>query len=192
MRNVTAALVSALGLGWLPASAASEFDAPLRALAESDLAAWASEPAVIEAVQDQNTAHTALTQADIDAMDLAWQADVGSTSSTLIGPIMSKPLSVWLKAQMDASAGLITEVFVMDDHGLNVAQSSVTSDYWQGDEDKWTQSFGAGAGSLHVAEVELDESSQTYQSQVSMPVMDPASGAAIGAITFGIDVSQLQ
>lgn len=192
MRKVTAALISALGLGCLPAGAANEFDASLRALAESDLAAWVSEPAVIEAVQAQNTEYAALTQADIDAMDVAWAADASAPNSTMIDPMLAQPLSVWLKSQMDAFAGLITEVFVMDNHGLNVAQSSETSDFWQGDEDKWTESFGAGAGAVHVSEVELDESSQTYQSQVSLPVIDPASGAPIGAITFGIDVAQIQ
>ena len=86
---------------------------------------------------------------------------------------------------------MFTEIFAMDDKGLNVAQSDVTSDYWQGDEDKWQQTYLVGAGAVHISEVELDDSTQTYQSQVSVTVVDPETNAPIGAITFGINVDAL-
>ena len=79
----------------------------------------------------------------------------------------------------------------MDNHGLNVAQSVETSDYWQGDEAKWQKTYGNGSGDIHISEVEFDESTGSYQSQVSMPIKDPATGELIGAITFGINVQSL-
>jgi hypothetical protein len=91
----------------------------------------------------------------------------------------------------DAGGGLFTEIFVTDSVGLNVAASDVTSDYWQGDEAKFTESFGAGPGAVHLGEIEFDESTQMYQSQVSVPVLDPESGAPIGAATFGVNVELL-
>ena len=39
-------------------------------------------------------------------------------------------------------------------------------------------------------EIELDESTQTFQSQVSMTITDK-SGRVIGAITVGIDVEEI-
>ena len=66
----------------------------------------------------------------------------------------------------------------------------MTSDYWQGDEAKFKRSFNSGQGQIFVDEVEFDESSQVYVVQVSVPVMD--GDRAIGAITFGIDVDQIQ
>jgi hypothetical protein len=45
---------------------------------------------------------------------------------------------------------MITEMFVMDAKGLNVGQSDVTSDYWQGDEAKWQKTYGAGPGVVFV------------------------------------------
>jgi len=39
----------------------------------------------------------------------------------------------------------------------------------------------------HFGDVELDESTQTYQAQVSLPVMGD-NGQPIGAMTFGINV----
>lgn len=79
----------------------------------------------------------------------------------------------------------------MDNHGLNVGQSEITSDYWQGDEAKWQKTFLADAGSMHISEVEQDEFTQTYQSQLSLSVIDPASGAVIGVITIGTNVEAL-
>ena len=79
----------------------------------------------------------------------------------------------------------------MDAKGLNVGQSDVTSDYWQGDEDKWQRTYPVGPDALLIGEVEQDESTQRFQTQVSLSVVDPADGAVIGAVTVGIDVETL-
>ena len=87
--------------------------------------------------------------------------------------------------------GQVLEIFVMDNRGLNVAQSDVTSDYWQGDEAKWKKTYSVGPDAVFVDEVELDESSQTFQAQISMSIKDPATNAVIGAITVGVNVDEL-
>jgi hypothetical protein len=105
---------------------------------------------------------------------------------------MGNPASAYLKKIEADSKGLFSEIFVMDAKGLNVAQSEVTSDYWQGDEPKWQQTFPKGKDAIHISDVEKDESTQTYESQVSVPVVDPANGSVIGAITVGVNVELLQ
>ncbi len=79
----------------------------------------------------------------------------------------------------------------MDAHGLNVAASDVTSDFWQGDEEKFTETYGRGSGSVHFSEVEFDESTQRYQAQISLTIMDPTTNQPIGAMTIGIDPEAL-
>ena len=44
---------------------------------------------------------------------------------------------------------------------------------------------------VHLSEIEFDESSQTYQGQISIPVVDPATGALIGAMTIGVNAEAL-
>ena len=78
----------------------------------------------------------------------------------------------------------------MDDQGANVAMTNKTSDYWQGDEAKWQESFKDGVGAVHVGDIEFDESADDYLVQVSVPVMK--SGKAIGAITVGVNLDLLQ
>ena len=109
----------------------------------------------------------------------------------LIDKVLASSLSDYLRDKQMGSNGVITEIFVTDAKGLNVGQSDVTSDYWQGDEAKWQKTYGSGdAHAIFVDEAEKDESTQMLQSQVSMTVADE-SGAPIGAITIGINLNAL-
>jgi hypothetical protein len=191
MRRLITATVCFLSVSSGAALAASEFDGRLRELAAGELATWAADPALLGAIQAQNARHAALTQAEIGELDASWQAEVGAPVAPMINAVLDSAESKQLKEKTQSLGGLVTEVFVMDNRGLNVAQSDVTSDFWQGDEAKWMETYMAGPGAIHISDVELDESTQTYQSQVSMTVVDPASGTAIGAITFGVDVAQM-
>jgi hypothetical protein len=185
MQKTILSLVLAFAAGQ---ASANEFAEPLAELAAPELVTWVADPAIIAAVRAQNEAHAGLTQADIDALDLQWRAEAGAPAA-LITPILGNSLSEYLRGRKEAGAGLYGEIFVMDNHGLNVGQSDVTSDYWQGDEDKWQ--VPQSTGGVHFGDVEFDESAQTYLSQVSLPIVDPDSGAFIGAITVGVNVEAL-
>ena len=186
-----------MGLGFaamLSLSAApfaqDEFTAPLTELAKGEIATFASDPALISAIQAQNAVTAAYDQAKIDALDTQWRAEVGTASKPLIDATLANAASQYLAGVQEASGGKYTEIFAMDAKGLNVGQSTLTSDYWQGDEDKFTMSFGAGATAVHLGEVEQDESTQTFQSQVSLTIVN-AAGEPIGAITVGVDLASL-
>lgn len=168
----------------------NEFADRLLALVDSQLRAVAQNPAVVSAIEAQNQTTSAYGADKIDALDKQWRAEVDATSRPLIDAALGNEASKYLTDVQTASEGLFTEIFVMDAKGLNVAQSTITSDYWQGDEDKFTASFGAGIDAVHVGEIEEDESTQVFQSQVSLPITD-ASGALIGALTVGVDLSIL-
>ena len=146
---------------------------------------------MVAAVKEQNAKHAALSQADIDRLDKQWRAETKGGAKPLIDGLLAKPVSAFLKKLKEESQGLVTEIFVMDDKGLNVGQSDVTSDYWQGDEAKWQKTFSAGPAAIFVDKVDQDESTQKFQTQVSMSIVDPATKAVIGAVTVGLDVETL-
>lgn len=193
MRTLAAVALSAAIWTGVSGGSASAQDhvGPITDYVKANVAAWLSDPVVIGAINEQNAAHSGLSQADIDTLDKQWRAEVEAGSKPMIDKVLGNALSKFLAAKQAEAGGLITEAFVMDNKGLNVGQSDITSDYWQGDEAKWQKSFGAGAGAIFVDEVEKDESTQTLQSQVSVAISDPATGQAIGAITLGIDVEGL-
>ena len=184
--------VAALALFSAPAFAQdNEYAAPLTELANGQLRAIAQNPALVAAIIAQNAETAALDAAQIDTMDKQWRAEVDAAAKPLIDKVMGTKASAALVAAQNESAGVFTEIFATDAVGLNVAQSTVTSDYWQGDEDKFSKTFSVGADAVFLGEVEQDESTQTYQSQVSITVVDPATGSPIGSITAGVDLSML-
>lgn len=152
---------------------------------------WAASPVVIDAINGQNVTTLGYDAARIDELDQAWRAEVGTSATPTIDPVLFNAASDYLRAQVEAMGGAVTEIFIMDGVGLNVAASDATSDYWQGDEDKWQQTYAVGAGAHHFSEIEFDESSQTYQAQISVTITDPATGAPIGAMTVGVDAELL-
>lgn len=182
---------AALSLFATAALASDAHVAPMTEYANSTVKQWISNDVVIQAVKAQNAKHAGLSQADIDKMDQDWRAQTDAGSKPMIDAVLGNALSAYLVDQKNSAQGLVTEIFVMDNRGLNVGQSDVTSDYWQGDEAKWQKTYSAGAGAVFVDEVEMDESTQTFQSQLSMSIVDPASGDVIGAITIGINVDAL-
>jgi len=174
-----------------PTLAANEHVEPMKAIGKSKVTAWLNSPAVIEAVKAQNAKNAAIGQPDIDKLDKNWRAEVKSGGGDLTKSVLSNALSQYLKKVKADGKGLYTEIFVMDNKGLNVGQSDVTSDFWQGDEAKWQKTYQAGPNAVHVSGVSTDESTQTLQSQLSLPIVDPANGQVIGAVTVGVNVEQL-
>lgn len=176
---------------WGPALAQDNaYAARLRELGEARIRAVAQNPLIVAAVEAQNRITADYDAARIDALDKQWLAEVGAAEHPLIDATLGNPASQYLNHVEADAEGLFTEIIVMDAKGLNVAQSAVTTDYWQGDEPKFTETFLVGPDAIHVGPVEEDESTRTFQSQVSLPILD-AAGKPIGAISVGVDLSIL-
>ncbi len=154
-------------------------------LAKTDFFALGKDPIIVNAVKAENAKGKTLDQ--IKEMDKKWQETPG--------------LADFMKALMESQCGkyiisyqtkhpYIDEIFVMDNQGANVAMTNKTSDYWQGDEDKFVKSFNNGKGDIHFGDVKFDQSTQAYLVQVSVPVKD--GNRVIGAITFGVDIEKIK
>lgn len=189
MKHLLPTIAAAAALFTTPVFA-NDYAAELTKLANAVLQDITHDQAMQTAIVAQNKETASLDQGAIDTLDKKWRAEVDAASKPMIEGILANNLSAYLKKVQDESEGLFTEIFAMDAKGLNVGQSSVTSDYWQGDEAKWQKTYAVGADSLHISDVEQDESTQTFQSQVSIPVLDSA-GNPIGAVTFGVNVEML-
>lgn len=145
-----------------------------------------SAPDFIHAIVEQNKKTAKYTTENINRLDAEWIKEYPLKLRPAIEAVLNAPASAMLKKIKDESAGTFTEIFLMDAKGLTVAASDATSDYWQGDEAKWKQTFLAGPDAIHFSEIELDKSTQKKQAQVSLPIIDPTTKQVIGAITFGV------
>lgn len=157
---------------------------PATAYVQEKITPWLNDPVVITAIIESNKAHKRLMQEDIIALDKAWVAK----DPAVVDPVRKNKLSEFLIVKKDASGGVITEAFVMDNRGLNVGQTDGTSDLWQADEAKWQKTYAVGPGTIFVDKVEEEDGKKI--AQVSVTISD--KDVAIGAVTFGIDVDKLK
>ncbi len=183
--------VLACTLTALPALAVESHVELMTKFAQSTALAWTVDPEIIAAIKAQNFRHANIDQSEIDKLDKQWRAETKTSERPLIDRVLNTALSKKLLDEKNRTRGMVTELFVMDNKGLNVGQSDATSDYWQGDEDKWQKTYLAGPGAMFIDEVEMDESTQSFQSQLSLSIADPVTGQVIGAVTVGVDVDQL-
>ncbi len=159
----------------------------LMSMVENELSTVLTNPDIITAIKRQNNKNRSLNQSDIDELDKTWRKEAKMADKPLIQGVLSTDVSKYLMQLKSDSLGLYTEIFVMDNKGLNVAQSDITSDYWQGDEAKWIKTYKLGANAVHIGDINIDESSQEVQVQLSISISD-TSNSVIGAITFGINL----
>lgn len=147
---------------------------------------------IVAAIKAANAEHQSWAQSKIDAVDQQWMKEAKAGTGPLVSSIVDNDVSEILRKFQSSSPDLYKEIFVMDNKGLNVAAAQATSDYWQGDEDKWQKTFLKGPEAVFADKVKFDESAGTKQAQISLSIKDPQTGNVIGAVTFGINLNALK
>ena len=168
----------------------------ISAYAEGELNEWAHHPFIIEALRKQNKENASLSFEHIVSLDNKWRANKAPGTNETLTLLLNNKTAGYLRGLQAASELTITEVFVVDNRGLNVAQSTPTSDFWQGDEDKWLYPFYYDAKvdtgtPYEISDIEYDTSTGAIQVQASLPIKDPDTGDTIGTITFGFNLGKV-
>lgn len=145
----------------------------------------AYQPNIIRAVEAQNGKN--LTLAEIKERDQMW-IDANGGSNSLIREITRNDIARYLKRRVENNTA-IDEVFITDNQGANVAAYPPTSDYWQGDEGKFTSSFNNGKGKVFIGPLEQDASTNKTLVQISAPII--SNNETIGVLIMGVSVDYL-
>lgn len=148
------------------------------------LSAWATDALLVAAVTRQNA--LGLTLAEIRTRDEAWMA---GKAPALISAATTGACADRLR-ELAGQSPIYDEVLLMDGQGALVCATNPTTDYWQGDEAKWTRTFNDGKGAVFIDRPRLDESAGQRLAQISLPIL--SSGNVIGAITVGVLLDKLQ
>ncbi len=134
-------------------SMAAEIPKTLKIFGDQYLHNVAQQEVFVLAVLTQNTLKTDLEV--IKRLDAKWQKTTG------IDPFM------WDLMRNDCAFELsnflqtypfISEAFVMDNQGALVCLTHKTTDYWQGDEVKFTDAYLKGQGSIYYGDIKYDSS----------------------------------
>jgi len=155
-----------------------------------EIRTWIESDIVRISIDTQNKRLSKLDQATIDTLDQQWVKERESEDKPLIAATLSNPLSIYLSRMQGRSLGLYAEIFIMDQNGLNVGQSSITSDFWQGDEAKFQKTYDIGPDAVFIDEPEFDDEMKIWRGQVNFTVTD-AGGTSIGAATVELNLTEL-
>lgn len=141
---------------------------------------WAVEPAIVGAVAAQNQ------KGPIPDMDNAKWKTV-RRSDDLIKGFQNNDAAKLLKQKLDESQGLYSEAFLSASQGEKVAFVEKTSSYIHKGQPKFDAPFTGGKP--WQGQPEFDESSQSHQIQVAVPVL--ADGKSIGVLVVGVNLTKL-
>ncbi len=141
---------------------------------------WAAEPAIVGAVAAQNQ------KGPIPDMDNTKWKTV-RRSDDLIKGFQSNDAAKLLKQKLDESQGLYSEAFLSANRGEKVAFVEKTSSYIHKGQPKFDVPFVDGKP--WQGQPEFDESSQSHQVQVAVPVL--ADGKPIGVLVVGVNLTKL-
>ena len=159
----------------------------VREYVEKNIRPWLSEPVVIDAISAQNEEHAHITIAEINRLDVGF---IERTDKKLLESTRKNPLAAFLLEKKAAAGGVIFEIFIVDNKGLNVAQTDPTLDYMQGDEAKFQKTFLVGPEAVFIDAVAPDDGVNV--AQANLTIKHPKLGKAIGAVTIGIAVDRLR
>ena len=151
---------------------------------------WTASPVVLLSLEASNKRHNGLTEESILTLDKQWRAERKIDDQPLITAVLASPLSSYLTAIQAASLGLYTEIFVMDNKGLNAGQSAITSDYWQGDEAKFQKTFPMGPTAVFIDKPEIGDATGTENVQVNMSITNGVE--AVGTVTVEVNLTELR
>lgn len=142
---------------------------------------WTLDPIIVGAIKRAN-ARPRSTRT-ITEIDKRWQSTPGT--DPLVRSLMTNDCAMRLRA-LQSALSATAEAFVTDRLGATVAMTHKTSDFWQGDEDKFTKALAGRRGSYHIDPPRFDEAPAI---QIALPVFD--AGTAIGVMVVTLDREKL-
>jgi hypothetical protein len=144
----------------------------------TQVVALAADPAVVQAVRDQNAAlpadYAAMTQEKWKALPIL---------EPFVRSFTRNPAAAVIKAK---KTEFVTEAFLSDAAGLKVAFLAKTSNWSHKGKAKHDKPL---AGETWQGPVEVDESTGQQQIQVAVPVLD--GGKPIGSLIVGLSLTKL-
>jgi hypothetical protein len=152
---------------------------------------WKRLPKLEALLMERNLKSRRFTKQEITERDKKWTRDFLQNDFSYSISLVDQELSAQLREIKKQSQDMITEVIITDARGLNVAISNMTSDYWQGDEEKFTEVFTKPVNTMYFGEINYDESTKRFQLQLSVPLYTEEKFEPLGVMVFGVDVEKV-
>ena len=147
-----------------------------------------NDPVIISNIRQSNEEHKNISLNDIRKLDQRWITTKGIDD--FIRSFLTNAVALKLLELQKQNPGF-KEIFVTDAYGLNVGQTNKTSDYYQADEDWWTDTWADGAGKAQHGLIEYDESAQAESIPLYVPISDPDTKKVVGIAKIVVDITTI-
>jgi hypothetical protein len=171
-----------------PPASSGEYQKQLYDLASTDIKSWVYNDLIINAIKTQNAKNADLTLTQKRAADVKWQQERLKSNSPFIHNIVGSQVSNYLRGIQNKSKGLYTELMVVDDQGMTVAQTKIGAHLWQGEQDKWANTFQSHSYAPYIRDVQFNDNTQMFQAEIT--VMIVSDEIPIGIVYAGVDVEK--
>ncbi|MDH3824584.1 MAG: sensor histidine kinase [Nitrosopumilus sp.] len=135
----------------------------------------ANDPRIITALKNSNKEFDKISDVEkhieeIDAQWISGSSKENNFAENLLEHENSKILNEKINFYKEKYGEIVfAEIFTTNKYGANVAQSAVTSDYNQSDEEWWQVAKNEG---MHINDVDFDESAEVYSIDISVRIND--------------------
>lgn len=166
----------------------------IKDLLQSKIEQWKRLPLLSATLMKHNLQNEAMDTQAILERDGSWISAFLRNDQSYAEEFIDRDLSTELRELKKQTQGIITEIIVIDERGINVAVSDMTSDYWQGDEEKFINVVGKPVNFMHFGAIIYDESTKRFQLHLSVPLYSEEPGGVIakflGIMVVGVDVEK--
>jgi len=140
----------------------------------------ASKPEVVKSVKRQSRKWSSLDE--ILQIDRAWAGN-----SKIQSPYSNNKLARYFREVIESPNYAVAEVLLIDGFGAIVSCTPVSTDFWQGDEDKFMQVMSSSQ--IYTSNSSWDQSSQAYSFFIGIPVMSKNNRNKAGVLVLGVDIT---
>lgn len=127
---------------------------------------------------------------EIMNLDVQWRAMAPERHSPLAKHIAGLDASIAMTKWQKNHQALVNEVILTNNIGTVAAMSHLTTDFWQGDEAKFTAHIDGKADDVYISPIYYDESTARFQIIVSIPIVDQKYWQPAGVLILGLDAER--
>jgi len=150
----------------------------------------ASDTAVIAEATRSNGKYERRRDEDIEAelkeVDQIWNTPQGAD---IVRGVLENPAAEALRRKLVIQPAF-KRITVTDARGATVAATHKTIDYYQADEEYWTNIYMTGRGNISLTDVLYDEATSTYYIGVGVPVVD-SDNRVLGTLDAVVDIASI-
>jgi len=171
-------------------SQAAEYSQDLNNFINLEIKPWVNSDIVVDNLNTQNQANATLSESNLAVMDNNWRSEFRKINQPVISKILNSELSQFLKRKLKEGQGVFTQISIINNKGLNIAQTIVTENYWNKGKAFWDKTFGQGSYATYISDIYYSDETSKFQVDVSFMII--VDDQPIGTVYAGIDVEQLE